>query len=558
MGDAPASTPTTLPTAGSSEPLFRRADIIIVGICVMAALAFRLWLIPTLDVISSDGTGYASTAQRLARGDFSLLHRYGFYPLLIALAHFVVRDIELAGRLVSAVMGSLLILPVYALGITFFQRRVALCAALLIISWPDMVPLSCEVQTQTTYMFLVCSGIFFTWQSFDRCSRQGALLAGVTLGLAYMTRTEAVILPLALLAAPLLRHFFTGSNHPRFVKLLLVYWLGFLLVLVPNVLLIHGATGVWQLAYKTSGALRDGLMYYLNLPIQQIPPELDNVGYWQIIRDYPGYFVYTLQKNLGASWKLMLPVPLWLLAALGFMGGGWNREQGLSRLYLATTFVPYLVIVVFFYVDAGYYLPYLPILFLWAGQGLVTADRLLNQRISPPLARAMAWTPPSVVIVVLVMAFQLFQQMPQPAKAQQDHDPRIDGRIVQKELGYMVKRFLPPGKLMTRWVRTAFYADRDTAGIPERGSLQDVLTEARQNNVRFLLVEPMTVDNRPQLALLFEPAQALLGMAPPAEAQVKYLAEHNVQPHPGFLLYLLYRDQKRVTAAVYEILPEGP
>lgn len=559
MPDAPATLAMPTAVAASNGPLLRRADIIIVAVCVIAALSFRLWLIPNFDVISSDGTGYATTAQRLARGDFSLVYRFGFYPVLIALAHLVVPDIELAGRLVSAIMGSLLILPVYGLGVTFFNRSVALCASLLVISWPEMIGLSCEVMTQTTYLFLVASGILLSWRSFGSNSRQGALGAGVVLGLAYMTRTEAVILPLALLAAPLLRQFFTGCNHAQTVKLLAGYALGFLLIAIPNILLIHEATATWQLAFKTSGALRDGLMYYLKLPNYKLPPELDQVGYWEIIRHYPDYFAYTLQKNLTASWQQMLPVPLWLLTALGFMAGGWHREQTLARLYLATTFAPYLVIVVFFYVDAGYFLPYLPILFLWLGQGLAVGDRWLQRiNIGPPLSRILAHAPPSVIIVALVMGSQLVRQIPQPATAAQNPTDSIDGRIVQKELGLMVKRSLPPGKLMTRWVRTAFYADRDTAGIPERGSIQEVLTEARQNKVRFLLVEPMTVDNRPQLATLFEPAQALLSMDPPNEPQVKYLAQYNIQPYPGFYLYLLYRDQKRVTAAIYEIRPEGP
>ena len=552
-----ADTPLTAATTPAEQPLWERTDILVVSGLVVAALALRLWLIPNFDVISSDGTGYALTAQKLLHGDVSLLYRYGFYPVLIAIVHLFTPNLELAGRLASAIMGSLLIVPVYGLSKALCNRNVAISSALLIVAWPEMVTLSCDVLTQTTYIFLIYSGIYLTWCSFDSGSTGGVLLSGTVLGLAYMTRTEALILPVALMAAPLLRLQHDRANLLRFTQLFGVYGFGFLLVLVPNILLIHHATGAWQLAAKTSGALRDGIIYYLNKPHHELPPELESIGYWQVIKSYPGYFAYTLKKNLLDTWRMMLPLPFWLLAALGFLASGWDRQSIQKRLYLLSTLAPYLVIVFFFYVGTGYYLPYLPILFIWAGEGLLTFDRLIPwRRLSSRLHPRLASIPLSLIIVITFVTYTYCLQIPRPAPVQY-RPGEVDGRIIQKELGLMIKKILPPGKLMTRWVRTGFYAERDSVGIPERGTIDDVLAEARSNNVRFLLIEPMTVNNRPQIAILNEPAQAAVGNDLPSEPQVKYFAQYQVQPHPGFLLYMLYRDQRGVAAAIYEILPEG-
>lgn len=547
-------------SAISKWPMVARTDLAIVSACVILALSVRLWLLPRFDIISVDGTGYADTAMRLLRGDFSGLHRYGFYPVLIAMAHLVVPNVELAGRLVSILMGSLLVIPVYALGITCFNRNVATCASLLVVAWPDLVSFSCEVMTQSSYLFLVTSGLILTWRAFTVHSRIGSLLAGSVLGLAYVTRTEAIILPLLLpLALYMHQRWSPTAPFRLFVQLLATFWAGFLLITLPNLAMIHDVTGTWQLAYKTSSALRDGLMYYLNLPSHELPPELETVGYWDIITRYPGYFVYTIRKNFLATWQL-LPAPVWLFAIIGFVASAFTREKLAERVYLLAAFAPFLVIVVFYYVDAGYFLPYLPLTFLWIASGLTTCDLMLLRNFPhPPLQRLLQTAPPSLLIVAIIAISQPFlpSRQPQQPIPTDANINVLDGRMVQKDLGIVVKRLIPPGKLMTSWARTGFYAEREWISIPDRGTLDDLLQTARTHKVQFLLVDEMASLRCPLVAPLFKPAEEIKYIPLPTEPQIKYLEYLNIHVHPGFQLYCLYRDQRQITAAVYRILPEG-
>jgi 4-amino-4-deoxy-L-arabinose transferase-like glycosyltransferase len=554
----PSPVAEALPGHRAGSTGFRATDAITVALLVGAALLLRIWLLPSFDVISIDGTGYASAASRLLDGDFSLLARYGLYPVLIAIVHLFTPNLQLAGQLVSAIMGAFLIIPVYALGLALYNRRVALCAALLVVSWPDIANLSSEVLTQATYTTLITAGIFFTWRGFTANLPRTTLLAGIMLGLALLTRTEALILPgvlLGTLAA-------TGAvpcHSPRcWLRLLIPFGSVFLLFLGINLILVHEATGRWQLAVKTSGALRDGLMYYLDLADYSMPPELSQVSYWTVIRHFPGYIPYSLLKNLRETWQMMLSWPLWLVALAGFLAGGWQWQRARGRLFLTATLAPYLVIVLFYYVGPGYYQPYLPILLLWVGNGLDRGAELVAASPWGTRYQRLCTTVPLAVLTAGILAgnnvvhlYTVHKTPPPPSPTRQ-----LDGRVVQKELGLMADRFLPAGKLMTRWARTGFYADRDWALIPAAGNLDNLLAEARSQGVRFLIVDPMAVNNCPQLEPLYEPAREVLLLGRALEPQVKYVSEFNIQPHPGVVLFLLYRDQKQVTAAIYEILPE--
>lgn len=537
----------------------RYQELFLLAALVSIAFGFRLWLIPTYEVISVDGTGYATAARQLLHGDMSQLARYGFYPVLIALVHLVISDLELSGRLVSAIMGALLILPTYYLGITFFDRRVALCAAILTIAWPDLVLLSGDVMTQATFNTLAMTGVLFTWRAFTRQNLREAILAGFILGLAYATRTEAIILALVLCIPPLAPAMLSSSPwRPLLGKVFLPFAGGFMLILLPNLLLVHEATGAWQLAVKTSGALRDGLMYYLELPTSALPPELDTVGYWDVLRSYPGYIPYSIAKNLKATWQTMLPAPLWILALIGFLAGGWQRQATIQRFFLAATFAPFLIIIIFYYVGPGYFQSYLPVMFLWIGRGLTAGeDRLLAFTLPQPFKQIVTYIHLPIIIVSCLTAVGAYRLIPDTTpQVVTSGRNELDGRLVQKELGMMVKRSLPEGKIMTRWARSAFYAEREWADIDARETIPELLTTARKSNCRFLLVDQMAALSCPQIEPLFAPAGELLKLERPRESQIQYLDKFNYQPYPGLQLHMLYRNNNWVVAAIYQILPE--
>src|SRR6185369_7088890 len=160
------------------EYLSRYKDLVLMVLLLSAALAVRIYSFKFFDVIPTDGTSYVETARAIGRGEISGLGVYGFYPVLIWIVNFFVSDGELAGRLVSLIFGSMLVIPLYLLGKDIFSRSVALSACLVAIVWPPLVNSSCQVITQSTHTTLQLTGVYFVWRAFKGYRISDGCLAG--------------------------------------------------------------------------------------------------------------------------------------------------------------------------------------------------------------------------------------------------------------------------------------------------------------------------------------------------------------------------------------------
>lgn len=526
----------------------RRTELILLAVLVVAALGVRLYLLRFHDVISVDGTGYVGAARALARGNVAPLAGYGFYPVLIWLASLLTLDMETAGRLVAVVAGSFLAVPLYLLGKEFFSPRATLAACVVTAFWPTLLAWSCEVMTQAPYTLFVVTGTWCVCRMCRLTSLASGCAGGICLGLAYLTRPEASLLfPLLPLAALI-----SLRPQPRpLVRPLAAYATTFGLLFAANLCLVHRVTGSWQLASKTAAALNNALSRYLQVTDLGYLPRFSTTGYLDIIRDYPGFITWNILRNTAITWKELVPVPLWMLALLGFCAGGlWRRIPG--RLFLAATFAPFLVIIVFYYVGPEYSQPYMPVLLLWCGEGLYRGERLLTLRaFRGNGGYRRRWLNRAPVTLVLALLFTLalivrqvpWETQPQPYRLEQD-----GGRRDMKNIGLMLKQNLAPGKIMTRWAHIAYYADREWQSIPN-SDLASILQTAREGGVRFIIVDGALTDVRPQFGPLLGPFEMRY------TAREFYVTPYNeVLPEFGLRPYLFYADVNSLGVAVYEVV----
>ena len=123
-------------------------------VLVGAAFALRLWVLRSIPLIDTDGVIYVTLARqfRASGSPFdSLFHPP--YPLCIALLQPLVGDWELAGRLVSAIFGSLLVLP----GVVARARQrewLASEGVLLAASLPPFVSLAFHIESRIFFPIL--------------------------------------------------------------------------------------------------------------------------------------------------------------------------------------------------------------------------------------------------------------------------------------------------------------------------------------------------------------------------------------------------------------------
>lgn len=524
-------------------------ELILLAGLFLTALLVRLYFIPFYRVISADGVGYVSAARALLRGEFSPLITYGVvYPALTAAVSATGLDTESAGRIVSAVMGSLLVVPLYLLGRDFFDRKVATVACILIIAWPPLRAWACEVMTQATYITLLVTWYWLLWQAYRRGSLRWTLAAGAVAGLSYLTRPESLVAFAAM--APLLLLPGAGTRDVKRRLVLFAACAGaFILMLLPFVVLVHHFTGLWQLSGKGGVTLADALSEYLGRPDLKNEPGFKGIGILDVIRSYPEFLWINFQQNLAKTLQTMVPWYLWVAALVGFAVGEWNWQRVTGRLYLLASFAPLGIIVVFFFVGPEYLQPYLPVLFMWAGNGICTVERCLLRPLSAQesFSHYASRAPLSIVAVSALTIFTFVEQV--PARSGKPYSCEDDGgRYDQRRIGELLKRQLPSGsRIMTRWGRISFYAEMENVGMPQSG-LMEMIDTARKNKVRYLIIDGMLVGTRPQFQPLFGP----LFNSP---EKVLYLpgAQENITPLPGVRLHLLYKDPSSIGVAIYEL-----
>jgi 4-amino-4-deoxy-L-arabinose transferase-like glycosyltransferase len=150
-------------------------------LAAIVLLAFLLRLTGFLDdaPLLTEGTTYVTLARNLraGRGYVGILGGPDWfisplYPLLITAVSYLTSEAELAGRLLSFVLGSLLPLPVYWLARQCFGRRAAWLAALIVAGTSVLVQYSSLVWSETTYTFLMFLGLALGWRALQSRSEQ--------------------------------------------------------------------------------------------------------------------------------------------------------------------------------------------------------------------------------------------------------------------------------------------------------------------------------------------------------------------------------------------------
>ncbi|MEI9475042.1 MAG: glycosyltransferase family 39 protein [Deltaproteobacteria bacterium] len=238
------------PYEGIARWTERRKLLSLLGI----AFVLRLYLVITARGIDPDAVAYLSIAKNFIDRDY--YHAFSnvfppFYPFLTALLFPFTGDFELAGRIVSAILGTLTILPIFYLGKRLFGETITMFSVLLAVFQPYLVRFSGSVLTESTYTFLVALAVLVGWKGLDSRSKGLMFLLGVLLGLAYLTRPEGI--GFVILFFPWIL-FFDG---PRFwlhlrrkCSMLFLLMAGVLILALPYILFLHEVTGRWILSRK--------------------------------------------------------------------------------------------------------------------------------------------------------------------------------------------------------------------------------------------------------------------------------------------------------------------
>jgi len=345
-----------------------------------AALALRLAVADALPLIDADGVVYVTLARRFQESG-SAFHPlfHPLYPICISLVQPLVGDWEMAGRLVSAVFGSLVILPAFVLARAVVGRQAALLTVAFIAVHPLLVQSSTAVLCEATYTFLLVSGVLAARQALMAGPGVLMTLAGVLFGLAYLARPEAAAYLFGMGAVAI---FLIVRGHRRVGQLL--PWLGGAVVAFAGL----AAPYVWYLTdslgrLTLSGKIQHNVSISLGVATEPSPIPV------RLVENAFLFEKYALPE--------LLPGLLMLLVLPGVLARaqtpGWLVRDG---VLLAAALPPFASFA--FHIESRIFQPVLPFILPFVGVGVLwSVVTVLDAR------RAWRWSVVVALGLVLVL-----------------------------------------------------------------------------------------------------------------------------------------------------------
>jgi hypothetical protein len=230
---------------------------------LVVGLAIRLYLSLTSYCISGDGVAYLTMARHFAAGEWraGLGAVYSpLYPAFVSLMHKWVGDWEVAGSLVSTVFGTAAIATTYLMAREVFGHEIGLGAAVLMAFHPQTAGYSASVRTEAGYFFWTTGACWLVLKSLNEQRLSLAAYGGVSAGLAYLYRTEAIgFLPLGIVLFVAAGWLWDQASHRWVLTAACVFAGVFIAFAAPYMVYLRIATGHWSIGREFTAAMMYGI-----------------------------------------------------------------------------------------------------------------------------------------------------------------------------------------------------------------------------------------------------------------------------------------------------------
>ncbi|MDQ6817129.1 MAG: glycosyltransferase family 39 protein [Actinomycetota bacterium] len=204
-----------------------RWRLLILGIAALSVRLFYIFVIAPEPVgVGGDASFYHSAANLIAHGVFydRVIDHGHVYPTALhpPLFSMLLSVVALAGgvhllpqRIAACLIGCCSVVLLAVLGRRIANERAGTIAGWVAAVYPPFVTADGSIQAEPLYVLLVVIALLLAWRVVNAPNDKAAIALGAVIGLATLTRTEAVFL-LALLAWPAA----WGATPGRRVRLL--------------------------------------------------------------------------------------------------------------------------------------------------------------------------------------------------------------------------------------------------------------------------------------------------------------------------------------------------
>jgi 4-amino-4-deoxy-L-arabinose transferase-like glycosyltransferase len=402
----------------------------------LGAIAVRAAAAMLVRVIDTDGARNLQMAELITQGRFAEALSVQtptppLHPFLTSLLSLPFGNLLVAGVAVSAILGGLAALPLYAMARRAWDDRVAAIAALLYALLPAAVDVHCEAMTEGTLMFFFFLSMDLGWRALEERSWEKTVVAAGCAALAWLARPEGIyLLPLFLVAALLRFSRFT-------IPALALFGAVWFVLAFPYLSFIHAQTGRWQASLSPMPDLiRSALLGQKNAALAaQDYAEYRAVARYGLILGGGGH----LLANFFGKVLFYATGPFLLIGLFRPRPAEGGRRILIYQWIAAATYM--IPILLSFYASTAFSHRFL----------LVPASLLLGTA-AAGLVRVAEWTRRPKGLPLLVGALCLVMVV-------RDLRPRRSDKIAFKEAGLAILQTLGPGKrLVTTNRQIEFYA----------------------------------------------------------------------------------------------------
>jgi len=392
----------------------------------------RLFDLINASAIELDGIGYAQMAENFAKLEFieglkGISHP--LYPILLGAFSFIIRDLEVAGRIVSLVFSILLIYFTFYFLKKFFGERKALYGSFFVAIQPYLVRYSVQVLSESITIFLFTAAVFFFYKGWEEKDGTSIGLSGLFLALTYLNKAEYIIyaLPFCLLLAKERRFF-----H---ICILIVC---IMLFSFPYVYYLHIETGLWTITKKVG--IAESIVNNEVVSYSYVAPFASSL---QLLQRLPNV-VYNF-------FEAIFP-PLFVLAAIGF-----KRVKPSYRILSIMLVILHVVARVVFapHSTKRYSVEFIPLLMIFAVEGMYVLKIFFEKH---RYKKEYYY-----IVFVFIIAACFFQAITFPNK----------GRAFHKQAGLFLLKNDPGKKIISRLPIAPFYAKGEFINVPASDKVKD-------------------------------------------------------------------------------------
>ena len=423
-------------------------------ICI--SLTLKAFLFMSDSVVNKDGLLYIAAAQKFAEGHFSegiSIYPMPFYPLLIAIVHFLIPDWVTAGRIISVVFVVFTLIPLYFTTKELFDRKAAFWACLAFAIAPVPNGWAESVIRDPGFIFCMAWAVFFALRAIQSQRIVFFVAAALFSWVSILFRLEGIIFilffPLYLVALCFKRE----NNKVRLLKGVFL-WILFPLVFSAVLIAALGCDGIISL--NRSGDIITQAQKFLRLGFLDnyfyISEQLINLEKYSL---YPGgrqHLVETARHYIPIIYLFgLLETLVVVLFPLFVVPLFWGFKDSMqkNRIFALSVFFAFMFMAYYFLVNEDYIqkrflsIPAL-LLYPWIGAGMHRFFEYLSGRFSKKVFAAI------FILFFILPVYQCFEM-----EWKEDKSLMMAAKWIEREAN--------PEKLkiITMDKRFLYYADRE-------------------------------------------------------------------------------------------------